>query len=83
MDENSDVNVRISIGGIGKNTKDKCIVSLNYRKKRNCFRYKPIQVPSIQDFTFPIDPSQIPDIFIDVYTNTTFKKDVRIAYLRL
>lgn len=35
------------------------------------------------DLDFPSDPAQIPDIFIDVYTNKTFGGDTRIAYLRL
>jgi hypothetical protein len=59
LDESSDVNLRISIGGIGKAPKDKekCTIPLEYKRKTNSFRYKKVQVEEIVDFSFPIDPS--------------------------
>jgi hypothetical protein len=46
LDESSDVNLRISIGGIGKAPKDKekCTIPLEYKRKTNSFRYKKVQV---------------------------------------
>ena len=35
------------------------------------------------EMAFPADLSQVPDIFIDFYTDTTFSTNVRFAYLRL
>lgn len=54
MDENSDVNLRISIGGVGKkisknpkDTEENRIIPLEYKRKTNCWRYKPIEVKAM------------------------------------
>jgi len=41
------------------------------------------QVPAMKEMLFSSDLSQVPDIFIDLYTDTTFSTNVRFAYLRL
>ena len=40
-------------------------------------------MPPIKEISLPCDLEQVPDIFIDFYTDTTFSSDVRFAYLRL
>jgi hypothetical protein len=54
LDENSDVNLRISIGGVGKkisknpkDTEENRIIPLEYKRKTNCWRYKPIEVKAM------------------------------------
>lgn len=41
------------------------------------------QVPAMVGMLFPSDLSQVPDIFLDLYADTTFSKNVRFGYLRL
>ena len=41
------------------------------------------QVPAMIEMSFPVDLSQIPDIFLDFYTDTTFTTNYRFAYIRL
>ena len=33
--------------------------------------------------TLPLDPDQLPDIFVDLWRSTTFGGEERVAYLRL
>jgi hypothetical protein len=40
-------------------------------------------VPALTDIAYPADLTQIPDIFIDLFTNTTFGGEERIGYIRL
>jgi hypothetical protein len=40
-------------------------------------------VPALVDIKLPYDFDQIPDIFVDVYSNTTFSDNVRVAYVRI
>jgi hypothetical protein len=58
-------------------------IDLEWKKKTQSYKYKPIQAPKKIDITNVEDPMQLPDIFIDLYTNTTFSSSVRIAYLRI
>ena len=58
-------------------------VDLEWKEKYQAYKYKPIQFPKKIDITNVEDPMQLPDIFVNVYTNTTFSSSVRIAYLRI
>jgi hypothetical protein len=65
-------------------TKEK--LAFDWKQERKVWKYKNVQVIDnalTKDVVLPADPSQIPDIFIDVYTTKSFKGDTRIAYLRL
>ena len=42
-----------------------------------------MSVDALEGLEFPVDFGQIPDIFINLYTNSTFSKEERFAYLRL
>lgn len=78
----SPVWVRVSIGKQEERSQsakpvvnDKCAYWKWPRKQR--------EVPAITEMLFPSDLSQVPDIFLDLYTATTFSSEVRFAYLRL
>jgi len=75
--------VVISIGTY--KTKNKVELKWKGKEKEGYWRYKPIYVEDdkLKDMSLPCDPSQIPDIFIDIYTHKTFGGDTRIGYLRM
>ena len=80
VEQDDEVWIEISIGGTTSGEH-----SFSWRRKKQCFVYKPIQVvdEALVNIALPRDISQIPDIFLDLYTSTTFKDKVRIGYLRM
>lgn len=77
--------VVISIGPIESGR-----IEAKWNKKMKGWRFKngdqpfnAVQDDNLVEMSFPQDLSQVPDIFINVYTNSSFSGDERIAYLRL
>lgn len=58
-------------------------IQMKYKKDKKAYTFKQRQIPTKVDINVPSDPSMMPDIFINIYTDTTFSNDVRVAYLRL
>ena len=58
-------------------------IQMKYKKDKKAYTYSQRQIPTKFDIQIPSDPGMMPDIFINVYTDTTFSNDVRVAYLRL
>ena len=76
----------ISIGPYPANRREARLVAKPTRKGEHSYwkwRKQQRQVPAMKEMLFSSDLSQVPDIFIDLYTDTTFSTNVRFAYLRL
>ena len=73
--------VEVSMGWHRTGVQEKIV--LKYKSRTNSYRYPPVKVPALEQLVLPYDFTQIPDIFIDFYSNTTFSSKFRIAYLRL
>ena len=58
-------------------------VNAKYKASKGVYKFPQVQVPALVDIKLPYDFGQIPDIFIDVYSNTTFTDNVRVAYVRI
>lgn len=58
-------------------------VDAKYKQITNSYKFPQVQVPALVDLKLPYDFDQIPDIFIDVFSNTTFSDNVRVAYCRI
>ena len=56
---------------------------LVYKPKTKSWKFKPVKIPTLAELCFPQDLSQIPDIFINLYTKGGRKEGTRLAYLRL
>lgn len=81
VEEGDDVWIVFSIGS--KESPDQ---NLRWSKKKKHFRFKGakgIQCDPLTDIELPTDVSMIPDIFLDLYTSSTFTDRMRIGYLRL
>jgi hypothetical protein len=65
--------------------KSKEPIVARYREQYECYKWKDkkVECEQLVDMELPFDFAQIPDIFIDFYTNTTFSGEERFGYLRL
>ena len=73
--------VEISMGKYQEGIKEKIL--LKWKNRTKSYRFPGVKVETLKEMRLPCDFSQIPDIFIDLYSNTTFNSKFRIAYLRL